>query len=72
MTTTPGPFDPVDTGTTTVGTEETHVILENALGEHSLWPVFRRAPEGWATVYGPQTYGRCVARLQDPPACPPA
>ncbi|WP_371526254.1 MbtH family protein [Streptomyces sp. NBC_01283] len=66
MTTTPGPFDPV--GTDTGADEEpTHLILENALGEYSLWPVFRPAPEGWTSVYGPETYGRCVARLQDPP-----
>ncbi|GAA3139125.1 MbtH family NRPS accessory protein [Streptomyces rectiviolaceus] len=63
MTTTPGPFDPADTDT-----EPTHLILENALGEYSLWPVFRGAPAGWTPVYGPETYGRCVARLQDPPA----
>lgn len=66
MTTTPGPFDPVSA--VDADTEPTHLILENALGEHSLWPVFRSAPDGWATVYGPETYGRCVARLQDPPA----
>ncbi|MGW6054716.1 MbtH family NRPS accessory protein [Streptomyces sp. NPDC055189] len=65
MTTTPGPFDPADTGT---DAEPTHLVLENALGEYSLWPLFRRVPEGWNTVHGPQTYGRCVARLQDPPA----
>ncbi|MGW6025179.1 MbtH family NRPS accessory protein [Streptomyces sp. NPDC055099] len=66
MTTTPSPFDqvaPVD-----ADTDPTHLILENTLGEYSLWPVFRAAPEGWTTVYGPETYGRCVARLQDPPA----
>lgn len=69
MTTTSGPFDPV-TPVTPVDSdaEPTHLILENALGEHSLWPVFRAAPEGWTTVFGPGTYGRCVARLQDPPA----
>lgn len=68
MTTAPGPFDPVGTGTGTgTDNEPTHLVLENALGEHSLWPVFRRAPEGWTTVYGPETYGRCVARLQEPP-----
>ncbi|MFE6160928.1 MbtH family NRPS accessory protein [Streptomyces sp. NPDC056486] len=67
MTTTPGPFDPVDTDSGS-DTEPTHLILENALGEYSLWPVFRRAPDGWTAVYGPETYGRCVARLQDPPA----
>ncbi|MGW7065477.1 MbtH family NRPS accessory protein [Streptomyces sp. NPDC054855] len=69
MTTTPGPFDPV-APVTPVGadTEPTHLVLENALSEHSLWPVFRAAPEGWTTAYGPETYGRCVARLQDPPA----
>ncbi|MEV0524211.1 MbtH family NRPS accessory protein [Streptomyces sp. NPDC050439] len=68
MTTTPGPFDPLSPGGTATDTEPTHLILENALGEYSLWPVFRAAPEGWTTVYGPETYGRCVARLQDPPA----
>ncbi|MEU3737347.1 MbtH family NRPS accessory protein [Streptomyces sp. NPDC032198] len=62
MTTTPGPFDPAG-----ADAEPTHLILENALGEYSLWPVFRAAPEGWTSVYGPQTYGRCMARLQDPP-----
>ncbi|MEU6762962.1 MbtH family NRPS accessory protein [Streptomyces sp. NPDC046853] len=65
MTTTPGPFDPADTDD---GAEPSHLVLENTLGEYSLWPLFRRVPEGWHTVYGPQTYGRCVARLQDPPA----
>ncbi|MGW5735603.1 MULTISPECIES: MbtH family NRPS accessory protein [Streptomyces] len=62
---TPGPFDPVDAGP---DAGPTHLVLTNARGEHSLWPVFRAAPEGWTTVYGPETYGRCVARLQDPPA----
>ncbi|TGB13586.1 MbtH family NRPS accessory protein [Streptomyces sp. MZ04] len=65
MTTTPGPFDPAGQDDPA---EPTHLVLENALGEHSLWPVFRPAPEGWRAVYGPEPYGRCVARLQDPPA----
>ncbi|MFG2497643.1 MbtH family NRPS accessory protein [Streptomyces sp. NPDC048441] len=65
-TTTPGPFDPVDSAPGT-DAEPTHLVLRNALGEYSLWPVFRQAPDGWTTVYGPESYGRCVARLQDPP-----
>ncbi|MFG2648744.1 MbtH family NRPS accessory protein [Streptomyces sp. NPDC048436] len=64
MTTAPDPFDT----SADADAEPTHLVLENALGEYSLWPVFRQAPEGWTAVYGPQTYGRCVARLQEPPA----
>jgi uncharacterized protein YbdZ (MbtH family) len=68
MTTTPGPFDPAEPAATGEAAEPTHLVLGNALGEYSLWPVFRRVPEGWNTVYGPESYGRCVARLQEPPA----
>ncbi|MEV0318566.1 MbtH family NRPS accessory protein [Streptomyces sp. NPDC050658] len=65
MTNTPGPFDPADTDDAAA---PTHLVLENALGEHSLWPVFRPVPEGWQAVYGPEPHGRCLAHLQEAPA----
>ena len=29
-------------------------VLVNQEGQHSLWPEFRPAPQGWQAVYGPE------------------
>ncbi|MFJ9111228.1 MbtH family protein [Streptomyces sp. NPDC102283] len=29
------------------------LVLANAEGQHSLWPLFAAVPEGWSTVHGP-------------------
>ncbi len=29
------------------------LVLANARGEHSLWPLFAAVPDGWSTVHGP-------------------
>jgi len=50
-----GPFDP--------GPEDraTHLVLENAAGRLSLWPVWREVPEGWSVRFGPAPHGACTA-----------
>ncbi|MEU7736647.1 MbtH family protein [Streptomyces griseus] len=29
------------------------LVLTNAEGQHSLWPLFAAVPEGWSTAHGP-------------------
>ncbi|MDQ0982830.1 MbtH family protein [Streptomyces sp. V2I9] len=29
------------------------LVLTNAEGAHSLWPLFAAVPEGWTTAHGP-------------------
>ncbi|MFJ8980676.1 MbtH family NRPS accessory protein [Streptomyces sp. NPDC102282] len=53
-----GPFDP--------GPEDraTHLVLENAQGQLSFWPVWREVPEGWSVRFGPAPHGACAAALE--------
>ncbi|MDQ0792602.1 MbtH family NRPS accessory protein [Streptomyces sp. B1I3] len=50
-----GPFDP--------GAEDdaTHLVLENARGQLSLWPVWREVPPGWSARPGPPPTGPAPA-----------
>ncbi|MFD7687479.1 MbtH family NRPS accessory protein [Streptomyces sp. NPDC059781] len=53
-----GPFDPgPDDG------REGHLVLENAEGRRSLWPVWRAVPSGWTPRFGPAPHERCVRRV---------
>ncbi|MFF0739963.1 MbtH family NRPS accessory protein [Streptomyces sp. NPDC004111] len=63
--TTASPFDAPEPD---AAAEATHLVLRNAQGAHSLWPVFRDPPQGWERVHGPATHGSCVAYLQEAPA----
>ncbi|MFE5718729.1 MbtH family protein [Streptomyces erythrochromogenes] len=31
----------------------TYLVLVNDEGQHSLWPSFQSAPDGWTPVFGP-------------------
>ncbi|MFJ2743426.1 MbtH family NRPS accessory protein [Streptomyces sp. NPDC087440] len=59
------PFDPPEQD---AAGEPTHLVLSNADGAYSLWPVFRATPDGWTPVFGPAPYGQCTAHLQESPA----
>ncbi|MGI5452416.1 MbtH family NRPS accessory protein [Streptomyces sp. CA-249302] len=58
MTAQPGPFDPGPEGA------DTHLVLENAHGELSLWPSWRAVPSGWTTCFGPAPHPACVRRVE--------
>lgn len=53
-----GPFDADSEG------RATHLVLENAAGRLSLWPVWRKVPEGWSVRFGPAPHGVCTAVLE--------
>ncbi|MFH8756046.1 amino acid adenylation domain-containing protein [Streptomyces atroolivaceus] len=53
-----GPFGPGPEG------RATHLVLENAIGRLSLWPVWREAPEGWSVRFGPAPHEVCAATLE--------
>ncbi|MFC8592092.1 amino acid adenylation domain-containing protein [Streptomyces atroolivaceus] len=53
-----GPFDPGPEG------RATHLVLENAVGRLSLWPVWREVPEGWSVRFGPAPHEVCAATLE--------
>lgn len=36
-------------------------VLVNQEGQHSLWPEFRPAPQGWQAVYGPEGRENCLS-----------
>jgi MbtH protein len=38
----------------------TYLVLRNAEGQHSLWPVFATLPEGWETVFGGASRQECL------------
>lgn len=46
------------------GDEPSHVLLVNAAGEHSLWPVFAEVPAGWRTVLPASPHRDCAAAAQ--------
>jgi MbtH protein len=43
---------------------ETYQVLENAEGQHSLWPAWLAAPAGWAVVHGPSLRTDCAAFIE--------
>ncbi|MEU6374869.1 MbtH family NRPS accessory protein [Streptomyces sp. NPDC046909] len=40
------------------------LVLENAEGRLSLWPVWRDIPAGWEVRFGPAPYEACAIRLE--------
>ena len=47
----PNPFDDENLG---------FLVLANAEGRHSLWPVSVDVPDGWRTVHGPADRAGCL------------
>ncbi|MFB8775918.1 MbtH family NRPS accessory protein [Streptomyces broussonetiae] len=58
MTGAHGPFDPGPDGL------DTHLVLENGLGQLSLWPVWRALPSGWTARFGPAPHEACARRVE--------
>ncbi|MFI9548006.1 MbtH family NRPS accessory protein [Streptomyces sp. NPDC052016] len=52
-----GPFDPGPDG------KDTHLVLENAQGQQSLWPTWRAVPPGWNTRFGPAPHEACARQV---------
>ncbi|MDX6744048.1 MbtH family protein [Actinocorallia sp. A-T 12471] len=42
----------------------TFLVLVNAEGQHSLWPVFAGTPEGWTAAHGPDTRAACLEYVE--------
>ncbi|WP_030767720.1 MbtH family protein [Streptomyces sp. NRRL F-2664] len=42
----------------------TFLVLVNDEGQHSLWPSFRTAPDGWRSVLGPVSRPEAVAYIE--------
>ncbi|GAB2830982.1 mycobactin NRPS accessory protein MbtH [Actinocorallia aurea] len=42
----------------------TFLVLVNAEGQHSLWPVFADVPAGWTTAHGPDTRQACLDHVE--------
>lgn len=40
-------------------------VLANAQGQHSLWPVFLDAPDGWRTVLEDESRDACTAYVRE-------
>ncbi|ROO87218.1 MbtH protein [Actinocorallia herbida] len=43
----------------------TFLVLVNAEGQHSLWPVFTDVPAGWTTVHGPDARRDCLEYIEE-------
>jgi MbtH protein len=41
------------------------LVLVNAEGQHSLWPVFADPPEAWHVAFGPGDRGACLAFVEE-------
>ncbi|MGA4847506.1 MbtH family protein [Streptomyces sp. G5(2025)] len=39
----------------------TYLVLVNDEGQHSLWPEFIEAPDGWGVAAGPATREACLS-----------
>ncbi|MDG4863097.1 MbtH family NRPS accessory protein [Streptomyces sp. T-3] len=52
------PFNP------TGSASPTHVVLLDARGERSLWPVYLPLPPGWFPLHGPASYDQCLAHIE--------
>ncbi|MFF5447661.1 MbtH family protein [Streptomyces sp. NPDC012888] len=42
----------------------TFLVLVNDEGQHSLWPSFQTAPDGWRSVLGPVGRAEAVAYIE--------
>lgn len=40
------------------------IVLANAEGQHSLWPVFADVPTGWSVVHGPDAREACLGYVE--------
>ena len=38
----------------------TFFVLVNEYQQHSLWPAFAAAPQGWVTMFGPDSRDDCL------------
>ncbi|MFI6348283.1 MbtH family NRPS accessory protein [Streptomyces sp. NPDC050560] len=66
MTAGQGPFEPDPAGGD--GADGgTHLVLVNAAGLLSLWPVWRAVPDGWTVRSGPAPYDTCAAAVGSAP-----
>ncbi|MGW1073683.1 MbtH family protein [Streptomyces sp. NPDC002537] len=52
--------------------EESHLVLTNAAGEHSLWPAFADVPEGWTVVLPATGHSACLSYLERAGSASPA
>jgi len=41
------------------------LVLVNAEGQHSLWPVFAQVPDGWSVSYGEAKREECLAYITE-------
>ncbi|WP_407555199.1 MbtH family NRPS accessory protein [Streptomyces sp. Pv4-95] len=57
MTPWSGPFEPGPEG------HDTHLVLENAQEQLSLWPAWQIPPHGWNPRFGPAPHDACVQRV---------
>ncbi|MEU9377724.1 MbtH family protein [Streptomyces sp. NPDC048255] len=39
------------------------LVLVNAEGQHSLWPLFVDVPAGWSVVHGPDARDTCLGYI---------
>lgn len=44
--------------------DASYVVLVNAEGQHSLWPVGIDVPEGWDTTFGADTRQACLDHIE--------
>ncbi|MET9963041.1 MbtH family protein [Streptomyces sp. NPDC006326] len=42
----------------------TYLVLVNSENQHSLWPSFITAPEGWTAVFGEGRREECLAYIE--------
>ncbi|MEU4659810.1 MbtH family NRPS accessory protein [Streptomyces sp. NPDC023723] len=61
---TPDTLSPFDAGADDgPGGGDSHLVLENAGGLRSLWPVWRAVPAGWTVRFGPAPHPACLRRV---------
>ncbi|GAA2785395.1 MbtH family NRPS accessory protein [Kitasatospora sp. CM 4170] len=53
------------------GDEASHLLLVNAAGEHSLWPVFAELPAGWRQALPAASHRACLAAAEHAAASHP-
>lgn len=42
-----------------------YTVLRNDENQHSLWPAFAPAPDGWTVVHGPGHRDECMAYVRE-------